>query len=347
MTDRMQKRLVQILLWAGVGVLGIFLIKKTFFLLFPIFFAFLFAEAIHGSLKRLRPVGAGAKRILTVLFLLIFFALLSLIAVLCAERLLHYGTHAAEELSEKIGTITHFCKARIEGVEQGLSELLHTDLTGRFASFFPAMLQKAAGTLAEAIPGLVGGVMAFLPRFFLSLIIFVVSCYYFSCDRGRVLTLLGTIPQEKREALIRIKGVFLRTVAQFFRAYFLLFLLSFSELFLGLVLLGVRGAAGVALMIALIDLLPVLGCGTVLVPWALFSFLAGNSTTGFGLGALYLTILLVRQFAEPKILGSSIGIHPLFSLILVIAGLRLFGLMGMILLPLCGACFAKLREEGA
>ena len=144
---------------------------------------------------------------------------------------------------------------------------------------------------------------------------------------------------------IKIKRQFFLSLKGFVKAYFLLFLLSFSQLFLGLVLLRIKEAFSISFTIAIIDLLPVLGCGTILIPWAIICLILGKGALGIGLFILYLVILIVRQFAEPKILGSSIGLHPLISLFLVIVGLQFFGFCGMILFPLAASCFLQLDKE--
>ena len=82
------------------------------------------------------------------------------------------------------------------------------------------------------------------------------------------------------------------------------------------------------------DLLPVFGTGIILLPWSVFSFLQSNYKNGFGLVALYLIIMIVRNFAEPKIIGKQININPIFTLLFIFIGLRIGGIMGMLLFPL-------------
>jgi len=95
----------------------------------------------------------------------------------------------------------------------------------------------------------------------------------------------------------------------------------------------VYGGANLA-RAAAVDLLPVFGVGTVLLPWSLFSFVGGDVYRGVGLLVLFFVMYVVRQFAEPRILGSTIGVHPLFTLFAVFAGFSLFGIWGMVLFPL-------------
>ena len=324
------------------------LLQKTFFLLFPIFLAYLFSEGIRKSLDKLKPLSPLVKRVLTVLVLLIFFSLLSLFTVLLTERFIHYATYFARFLSDNLESIALFCKEKALLLEDALSRILKTDLRGSFAASLPDVLGKMAQKALENIPKWIGDMVSLVPRFFVSLIIFLVSCYYFSCDWVRFSRFVTQrIPEDKRKMISQGKKQFFHALRQYGKAYFLLFLISFAQLFLGLVLLRVNGALGISLLIALVDLLPVLGCGTVLVPWSVCAFLLGNASLGAGLLILHVVILTVRQFAEPKIVGSSIGLHPLLSLLLVMFGLRFFGFCGMILLPLAAASFFQIRNSSS
>lgn len=321
------------------------LLQKVLFILLPIFFAYLLSEGIRKSLDRLKPLSPIAKRILTVLVLLILFSLLSLFTVLFAERLIHYTTKLAGFLSKNLDQITEFCKEKIRLAEKMASSLLRRDMENSITLYLPEMFRKILQKVLEFLPTAVGKTLAFFPKFFISLLVFLLSCYYFSCDWPRISQFLSQkIPPKTRDTITQGKKQFFLALKQFVRAYLLLFLISFSLLFLGLVLLKIPGAPGIALIIALIDLLPVLGCGTVLIPWSLFCFLSGNSSLGGGILLLHFVILLVHQLAEPKVVGSSIGLHPLLSLILVLLGLHLFGLWGMILFPLTATCLVHLKK---
>jgi sporulation integral membrane protein YtvI len=124
------------------------------------------------------------------------------------------------------------------------------------------------------------------------------------------------------------------TLKKVFRSYAILFLFTFSELLLGFVLLGEAYAFLLALVTALVDSLPVFGTGTVLLPLALYRFFTGDSHTATGFLILYAAVTVIRQILEPKILGKGVGMHPLLMLISMYAGLKLFGIFGMIVIPI-------------
>ena len=89
-----------------------------------------------------------------------------------------------------------------------------------------------------------------------------------------------------------------------------------------------------AIVISVVDILPVLGAGTVLIPWAIFAFLKSDTPLGVGLLILYAVTLVARQFIEPKIVGSTLGIHPLATLASVYLGLRFLGFVGIFIGPM-------------
>ena len=102
----------------------------------------------------------------------------------------------------------------------------------------------------------------------------------------------------------------------------------------GFFLLGVPGKLVMALLTALVDAVPLLGTGTVLVPWALVSFLSGEPVRAVGLLGVYVTALLTRSALEPKLLGRQLGLDPLAALVALYIGFRLWGFGGMILAPI-------------
>lgn len=85
------------------------------------------------------------------------------------------------------------------------------------------------------------------------------------------------------------------------------------------------------MIISIVDALPILGTGTILIPWAIYSFLTGNVRMGLSLFILYCIVLIVRQLIEPKIVSEQIGIHPLLTLIAMYTGLNLLGFFGLII----------------
>jgi predicted PurR-regulated permease PerM len=118
------------------------------------------------------------------------------------------------------------------------------------------------------------------------------------------------------------------------KGYLILSGIVFALLYGGFLILRVQNAVSIAFIIALADMLPILGTGTVMIPWAVVSALLGNYYFGIALAVLFVIIVIIRNFLEPKIIGKQIGINSLFTLIAMFLGLKLFGIVGLILFPI-------------
>ncbi len=237
----------------------------------------------------------------------------------------------ARSLSSRIPFLRHFedtpgyedfC-ARLDGlVEEGVGSLV-AGITAR--------LPDAAMTVAGRVPAA-----------FVFITVMLLACYYFSADDGRIGKAVGQsitrlTPAGLRDHLPPLGRRLRRLGKQYLRACLLLGLLTFLQMFIGLALLRIPYAFILAFLIALVDFLPLLGTGIILIPWAVISLLLGEVKLGIGLLILYAVSSIIRQILEPKLIGEGLGLHPLLSLIAMYAGLRLFGVWGMILAPLVTA----------
>ena len=228
-----------------------------------------------------------------------------------------------------------------------------SDPAGNWESLYrmlSGMVQEAVSTASTALTSGATSIIMGLPRVILSLVVGVVALFYLFFDRKKLSAQLRFFLSEK--TLHRLSGLMehmRRAVGGFLRAYLSLLLLTFAELLSGFLLLNIRRPLTVAVLTALVDLLPVFGVGTVLIPWSVFSFLSGDVFRGVGLLVLFGVMYVVRQFAEPRLLGSTIGIHPLFTLFAVFAGFSLFGIFGMFIAPLllytAKAVFTALADQ--
>ena len=136
-----------------------------------------------------------------------------------------------------------------------------------------------------------------------------------------------------------------------FRSYFLAqFRIMFVVaviLAVGFLILGDQYGILLAILIAILDFLPLFGTGTALFPWAVVKLLSGEAAFAAGLILLYALTQVVRQIIQPKIVGDSMGIPPLMTLFFLYVGFKVRGLSGMILAVPVGLVGVKLFEYGA
>lgn len=195
-------------------------------------------------------------------------------------------------------------------------------------------LARAASAAGGAVSSFAGAVVRRAPSFLISCIVSVAAGCYIAADfRGLSKFVGGVIGKRTYENCVKIKNILVGSVFKLLKGYALLMLLTLSELFIGFLVLRVKYALLLGLLIAVIDILPVLGTGTVLIPWGIAELLFENTALGIGLLVLYAVITVIRNFAEPKIIGRQMGINPLFTLLSMFIGIKLLGFAGVIIFP--------------
>lgn len=258
----------------------------------------------------------------------------------------------AEELASDTEGLTAAISRALEkarSLSAHIPFLRHFEDTPGYEAFcarLDGLVEEGAGRLVEGItarlPETAVTVAGWVPEAFIFLTVTLLACYYFSADDGRMgkacgALILGLAPAALRDRVAPLGRRLRRLGRQYLRACLLLGLLTFTQTFIGLALLRVPYAFVLAILIAVVDFLPLLGTGIILIPWAAVSLLLGEVKLGVGLLALYAVTSVVRQVLEPKLIGEGLGLHPLLSLAAMYAGLRLFGVWGMILAPLVAA----------
>ena len=123
-------------------------------------------------------------------------------------------------------------------------------------------------------------------------------------------------------------------------------LVTFCELTVGLFLLGVKGPWFIAFMIAVFDIMPVLGTGGILIPWTIISLAMGNFFFAAGMFILYLIVTIVRSSIEPKIIGDQVGLHPVATLMSMYLGTKLLGVIGLLGFPISLVILKQLNDSG-
>ncbi|NLW73457.1 MAG: sporulation integral membrane protein YtvI [Clostridiales bacterium] len=284
------------------------------------------------------------QKLCSFVLLLAVLAIITIILTLVTNRLIYELKQLVGRILSGEGGLGESMK-RIAGWFQNIEEKIPflRDLRGQggFESFVENLnnllvkfLTDLISNLSAILPSVIFRTVAKLPGALLILIVTVVACFYFCMDLQSIhASLLLLLPNKAADYMPTLKSKVFDAAGKWLKAYLILFGITFAGLFVGLMILGVEYPLFIALLGALVDILPVLGVGTVLVPWGLYELITKDFELGFGLLILYAVMVIVRQVAEPRVVGDSFGIHPLAALVAMYAGLRLFGLAGMILLP--------------
>lgn len=192
--------------------------------------------------------------------------------------------------------------------------------------------------VGRLVLGRAGAILTRLPGQTLSLGTALLSGFMICAKLPSIRTRLRARRADPRlEALQKALGKLKSTGKLYLCSQLKLMGVTFCLLFAGFSLLRVGYPLLIALLVTLVDALPVLGTGSVLIPWALVCFLEGSAARALGLLGLYATAALTRSVLEPKLVGSHLGLDPLVTLMAMYCGLRLWGLGGMLLLPMLAA----------
>lgn len=342
MREGIWERRAAILFCAGVGVLlGYFFFRYLLGILLPFLIAWLLSLLIARLAKPISTRLRLPQKLCAALLLVLFLG--AAVALICfsVNALMRELREMLAGLIEN-GGIPRFLQEPFDlfsfvmqrlGVSEGKSEA-YAAFRAHFEQMVSSFGKDLLLELSEAIPTLAARIVSALPSFLFVILITVIAGFYFCMEPGLMQKMLLLLPRRVREWLNtgreRAGGIW----KSYLRAYLLLLLLTFLELLVGFWILGVDYAFLSALLIALLDLLPVLGVGTVLLPWATVAFFQKNLYLGFGLLILYFAVFVLRQIMEPRLIGRSLGLHPLLALFAGYAGWRFFGFLGMALGPL-------------
>jgi sporulation integral membrane protein YtvI len=195
-----------------------------------------------------------------------------------------------------------------------------------------------------------------IPTIIVYLVITILSLYFICTDKIYILDLaehhmprswVKKVGKHVREISHSLGGYLKAQITLIFVSFIILLVGLYIFMFLGL---NIRYPLLIALITAFIDALPILGSGTVLIPWAIISALDGDFNLGISIISLWIIMCVVRQLIEPKLVSNKIGIHPIFTLLAMYTGFKLLGLIGMLLGPIAliiiKSIFSTLIEQG-
>lgn len=340
-----------VLLCAGVSVfLGVRYILPA---LLPFVFAWGVAFSLrpmacllHRRLHLPKPVASVS---LVLLFMGLFFFVVYLLLFRMTAELkallirLKEEPHILEEFIAKINGFFENLRSFIPALptSSGGEHTLETYLSDAFG--------RAISALLEGMPALLGNALLGVPGVFVFVLVTVVASVYFALDLEHInAAILSLFSQKTQEKIRALKKGILRVALRYAGAYAVLLAITFVLLLVGFLVIGVPYALLLSAVFALVDLLPILGVGTMLIPWGVFCFATGNRRLGLSLLVLYGIIAVIRQLAEPKILGKHLGVPPLLMLLCLYAGLSLFGFWGIFIGPVFGVALGAWlgkREE--
>ncbi|WRS28159.1 sporulation integral membrane protein YtvI [Oscillospiraceae bacterium MB08-C2-2] len=290
------------------------------------------------------------KRMAGFIVVVVGYGILVLLFILLSSRLFSAGKSLVSSLPVFYAQTLQPGLASLNEFISGLLGRISPDLIYSTETVFDQILiyiQNSLSSVSSTALSWLGSTTSKIPSFLLSLIFTIMSSIIISMGHEEITAfLVRQIPRRYSRLVDEIRLHTAGTVGKYLKAYLILMSMTFVELSIGLSVLRVKNSILLALLIALIDILPVFGCGTILLPWVAIELARMNFPLAVGLLTLYGIITLVRNIVEPRVVGDQLGLHPLVTIVCIYIGFRTIGVGGMILFPIITQTVVSLFKDG-
>ncbi len=376
MSNPKVKFLVNLAFYATIITLFFLALQHILPLLMPFLVAFVIAAIVQPFTRFFNKHLKLPKKLCAGLFILIFYGTIGVgIVYLCIwlvselvgfvndvpaylnELAVIIEASSQEDIADFFSVLPSWLSTPLEDFVVSLSEDVPGKLT-EYAEMITNQIQiSSLWNVGTNTIGRIISMILDIPGIIVVIVVTVIATFFIGVDYDNLTSLITrAFPKKARPTVEKVKGYAADTVLGLLKTYILLMTLTFAELalgFAGINLIGeylgikIEYVVLLALLIAFVDILPVLGVGAVLIPWALVDFIIGEWQLGVMLLVLYVIIIIIRNYLEPKIIGTKYGMHPLITLAAIYVGGKLFGVIGIFALPVTIIICKRLYDVGA
>lgn len=336
-------------------ILILFFIFKFAVYFMPFFIAGIIALIIEPIIKFLMNKFNITRRLSSII-------IITLTILIIIGLVVWGGTFLVSELikySQNIGQVITNISESFENVVDKMTATFEQYIPRNTVDAIFESIREFVGNIGVYIQNLFQKIMQVvmsIPTMILNIIVTILALVFFTKDRIYILDMIEYhFPKKWIKNISEILKNIFETLGSYIKAYGKILLITFAELFLSFAILKAIGfpidnVFWLSIIIAIVDILPILGVGTVLVPWFLWQFFVGNINFGIALSIVYFIILIIRQLIEPKIVSKQLGVHPLTTLFAMYFAFKVFGFSGLIIGPIILVIlicvFSKPLEKG-
>ena len=319
-------------------IIGIYIGIKMSVFYMPFLIAFLISLMIEPAIKKLMKKTKMTRKMSSIIIFFIVFSIIIGSVIWGTTTLISESTNllqtlniyidkAYTQIQDAIGKMT-ITKISVSKNVLNLMQDTSKELLVKVSKWLTGFLTKLIDMITS------------IPTIGIYMVITILSLYFICTDR---IYILDFMEQHMPKKWVQKIGIHIREITKnlggYLKAEMILILVSFVISVIGLYIfkfigMNVKYPLLIALAIGFVDALPILGSGSVMVPWAIISALNGDLRLGVSILILWIIMSLVRQFLEPKIVSGKIGIHPIFTLIAMYTGFKIMGVMGMLVGPI-------------
>ena len=337
-----------------------FVVKYAFGYILPFVVAAALAVFLQKPVRKISSklhvkTHGAVSTILVLLIVVIIVGAAGLLGWVLVSELKEFFTYLFsrfDSVNDVIVTVREFVMGIVAKLPRGLG----ATVSNYVSDFFNNLSTESSGIDMEMLSAPLSGawsVVKGIPSAFLSVLVTIISCVFMTSEYDLIKNMiLDMLTESKGKKLVSSKQTVTRGISKLVKAYATLMLITFGEMFLGLNLMKLIGVyeggyiAIIAFVTCIVDIIPVLGTGTVLIPWAVYNLVMGNVGLGIGLLVLYAVITVLRQILEPKLVANQAGLPAIATIMAMFIGARLFGAFGILLLPLTVIILKLMYDEG-
>lgn len=322
-------------IWYYITVVALIFLGIKFAL--PILLPFIIALTVAAILKS--PIDYFERKLkikrTTVSFILVSIVLLALVSFVFVifYSIYDWLSEAVTYLPDLLPMLTDLTD-KITNSFKILGESMPDSVKNMLGQLPSNLIESLTKWITDVLSSFAKG----LPNGFVTVFVTIVSAYLITRDYKKLASFASNIaPRNIYINLIKAKHILSTKLIGMIKGYSIITALTFFELFIGLSIINVNHAAAIAAVTAVVDLLPILGIGIVLIPWATIEILFGNVLTGVGLLILYAVITVVHNIITPKIVANQIKLDALTVLVSMYIGYSVIGFWGLIIAPIITA----------
>lgn len=325
------------ILYIVLVLIVVYLLFKLGIFLFPFTLALFFSIMTQPFSRFLEKKLKFSQKIATivsiVLFLVIFLGFISLSALRLSGEIYKLSINLnkySKEAQSLWNTAIDKVYSLLGYFPEGFDEQVKNSING--------FIRMGTSKLGSFINSLINFITS-IPTIILYICITILSTFFISLDKNKIMAFLEQqFPKSWIKKVYNIKREMFNVLGSYIRAQIILMTICFFELLISFNILSflkfnLQYPLIFSIVICIIDALPILGAGAVLLPWSLISFVTGDINLGLALLVIYFLVLSVRQMLEPKLISQNLGVHPLVTLISMYSGFKFFGVIGFLIGP--------------
>ncbi len=329
-------------LWIGAAVVGALLLRYGMGLIAPFLLGTALALLAEPLTRKLESGGRFSRKpaaaVSVSVSLLVGVAALYLGGRLAIQGLSRFANNLPD-LQGSLQSVRSSLHSLVEAGPEGAKEILHRAVENGFADG-QALLGKVAQVAAGSVAAWVGKLSRWAIQFGTA----ILAAFFLSARLPKLKSwIYSKLPNVQNG--IRTLRACKSAVAGWGKAQLKLMLLCYGVVSVGLYIIGIRNGFLIGALVALVDAVPMLGTGTVLIPWAVVQFFQGQTYKGVGLCLIFLVSFALRAFLEPRLVGKQMGLDPLVALVAIYLGFQIWGILGMLLFPVAFAVGKNLWTE--